>query len=620
MNKSTNVSHKNSLKGIIRSFLLEIIRHRYDVSLLCGPVSKTIILRKLEFGVRDLIPGSKVVFEKINTDEVNKYGRTPYQDDIIQDALEKHLSATKNARVAAEIASIRAPEMVRDAFQHLIDYKYRVKSDWVANTMEDFDPPILIDHGEMGEANHKSVLKALLLPPLGRKQLHPDFWLKDNEDFFDGVLDEIAARFETSYENGRKAAIESDSKSPSVAFVFDVFANTWAPTVSALNFRDIHTVWCGTADLTEEKTYGAAITQKIPTKQKLITDFVGILGFITSLKKTQVLIASESFFSADWNAENATVQCMIIASLLRGCANLRTTGHSRQSLIMYDGVKPLSWIASPDFGLNHNETSLSYSYKSMVTAADKIALNSNVDEFGDFLKYAVPLREDAAVRYIPRYTESAKTEEEKLPFDEESEPIHMCCITTCLSDNPEPSRDGIEHYIKQMIEQGLHFHYYCVPGSAAAARFRLRLSKSARDRFHTHDIITDQAKLVEDIQKYHLGLTPGDHTALSKGIASVPCRFYSDAAIKFMRTTVATSSIVYAAAGLPCMMAMGFPGGATLVGEDTVIQPALSEFKHIKKVLKQWGLRERLKLAAEKRAKFYARNHVDEFITFLDIK
>lgn len=405
---------------------------------------------------------------------------------------------------------------------------------------------------------------------------------------------------------GRELARQLDSDPCDVyVLVTHVFPTTWSPFVRALNEKGNHTVWCGIDDPRTSEGYGVLETPLVGTTMIAILTFVGVLGFLCSVRRAQILMSGECFYGSNWNAEATTVLYSLLSSVL---ATMRSLRPARQNLnlIMYDGLKPINAAQS------QKNSAISYYYKRLMSLGDRIIYNSNTELLGTFNEYAIPLKKPRLHFY--RYSDRPVHPKPRINWGHGAD-IHMACITVCLEEFGEPSRDQTSQYVRTIIMQRIHFHYYCMTKHPVIQKFKRSLGEYER-YLHLHPIIKDQARLVEDLHQYHVGFNPSDHVPFAHGIASLHDRFYQDAMSVFLQSTIGTSFLVYAAAGLPVILPRGCVGATSLLG-DVAIPIVFSEMHNIRSILEECDLPRRMTIAESTCAQVHIDTHIERFLEFI---
>jgi hypothetical protein len=374
-----------------------------------------------------------------------------------------------------------------------------------------------------------------------------------------------------------------------------------------LTARDNYTVWCGNVDVLEMNSYGALATTEIPVSKTVVLPLLGIFRFAIELERANLLLCGECFYASNWNAEDTTVLYSLLCSALSTLRKFRKHTEGELTLLMYDGIKPIS------SGESTRNTAISHYYQEMLRQGDRIVFNSNTEAFGDFMDNAIPLSKPRLHLY--RYTEQPLAPKPRLGRGDDGTDIHMVSITVSLGEFSESSREQSSMYVRAVIQQRIHFHYYCNPNDPTILKFREALAPEFRKYLHLHKLNMDQAELVTDLQQYHVGFNPSDHVPFARGISTVNNRFYQDAMLMFLQSTVGTSFLVYAAAGLPVILPRGCTSATQLLG-DGAIPILFSEMHHMRTVLERADLDRRLAAAEAQKDRFCMPYHADKFVEF----
>jgi hypothetical protein len=390
-------------------------------------------------------------------------------------------------------------------------------------------------------------------------------------------------------------------------FVTHLFPTTWSPLVNALNARGVHTVWCGIDNPQESAGYGVLETPLVQTTTHADLMFLGVIVFLCATCRCQILMSGECFYGSNWNAEDTTVLYSLLSSVLATMRRLRQNPKNL-NLIMYDGLKPINAAGSSE------NSAITYYYKRLMNLGDRIIYNSNTELLGSFNQYAIPLK--APRLHFYRYSEPPLKPKPRIDL-QGGKNIHLACITVCLGEFGEPSRDAVVGYVRDIIRSGIHFHYYCIADHPLILKFKRDLGKHGHF-LHLHPIIKDQSRLVEDLHQYHAGFNPSDHVPFARGISSLDDRFYQDAMSVFLQSTIGTSFLVYAAAGLPVLLPRGCVGAAQLLG-DVAIPVIFSEMDNLRQLLQDCGLERRLALADANCANVHIGTHIERYLRFMKI-
>lgn len=389
-----------------------------------------------------------------------------------------------------------------------------------------------------------------------------------------------------------------------VVFVSHVFPTTWNGIAAMLNDAGATTAWLGSLDERLVGGYSTLETREIETQNKLIVSFPLVLAAIAELGDATVLINLEAYFHADWDGERAAVQYMFLSAILESVASFRE-GQGKVCSILYDAIKPIN-------RLNGTGGTAEYFYKKFVQQSEMLVYNSNSSAFHDFLKSACPDVPEAAYLFRqPAAPDGPRTR--RLSYRAPDE-IHVACISVSLGEQPEPSRDAVPDAVRQLLGSGVHFHYYCDSNNPGVRQFIRSLPSESRSLLHLHPIVRDQRTLISQLEAYHLGFTPFDHGAFADGIAKLESRFYKDALNAFWQSTIATSFLVYAAAGLPILVPRGCQGVREFVDEDCIVRSSLSEIPHLTRTLERLDFDAVMARADDQRGGLFSSEHVRRFL------
>lgn len=384
-----------------------------------------------------------------------------------------------------------------------------------------------------------------------------------------------------------------------IILISHIFPSTWSTLVQSLQSSNKKVCWIGNKRISNSKNYGVLNHSEIPSNTSIVIDIFTLILHMQNTKRP-IVVSGESFIGPNWNPIKVlALYCLINAFISSIKSSTKT---NNLILILYDAIKP---IAS---GANLG-ASLSLSYKKILLAADKIIYNSNTNLMTEFIENAID-KKTPSINYF-RYPNLVPNK--NFFFSDE---IHIVCITVCLTEFDEPSRDNVKYFIKEILNQELHFHYYCNLNSNAVRRFVESLNDKQLEFFHLHSIIKDQNELINEISKYDFGLNPSDQQAIAGGISSIKDRIYMDAQEIFWQSTIATSFLVYAAAGLPVILPRGCVEAKKYL-DPFAIPLNLSEYKNLRNVLKKYILKNMSILVKYDRSRFTNIN-ISELIEFLE--
>lgn len=387
--------------------------------------------------------------------------------------------------------------------------------------------------------------------------------------YFAGRPDELA-RLEAFADSLNERGTE-------IVWVSENFPLTWLGTVEVFNKVPVKMAWIGSHCEESPRGYGSAAVSDIAMDFH-VTPFPFVLALLALVKKPAFLINTEMYFSWSYDLEKYAVSCLLLASFFEAAKRRRGEGDGKLCALSYDAVKPIAYITG-------NGNSAEYFFKKLSKLADILVYNSNVPSFHTFLMNAIGEKIESTHLYRLQPISPAKleTKQRRRPYIPGQE-LHVACISVQLGDFAEPSKDNVAYYLKQFIASpGVRFHYFCDTEQDSIIRLRETAPKELLDHIEFHPIVRDPKALIDQIEQYHLGLTVSDYSTFSYGISAVKNRFYKDALCAYWESTIATSWLVYAAAGLPAVIPRSCLGINQFVPESCILRVTLSELPALTK-------------------------------------
>lgn len=328
-------------------------------------------------------------------------------------------------------------------------------------------------------------------------------------------------------------------------FVTHLFGPTWHPTLNALknkNWKIVcflqHDVKLGMG------SPGCVETTKIGADQVYINNFLGALYFMVKVNNSPLLFSGENYHNPNWNAINCVLLYLNISAILNTYQKYKDKFASNCFLLLYDGLKPV---------LENNKlikNDLSKFYKKYLMSADKLIFNSNAERFGDYVENNYLINKPRLHFYRLCETLSDK-KKQRLSFGKNNDEFHIVSITSFCNRNICAARKDTYKAVLSIINQNIHFHYYHDDDKNEINWFRSLIPKDKQHLFHTHDIIMDQQKLIDELHQYHAGFNGSDFLAFTAAIETLEDKKYQTGLINFMLSTFGTSFHVYTAAGVP---------------------------------------------------------------------
>lgn len=361
------------------------------------------------------------------------------------------------------------------------------------------------------------------------------------------------------------------SKRPDIVWLSENFQLPWMGSLDCLARASVKIAWIGSRNLENPQGYGDAAAGDIKMDVHT-TPFPFVLTLLGLLQEPTYLINAHMYFPWNFDLERYAVTCMLCIAFFEAAKKARGLRAGKLCILQYDAIKPISEVAG-------NGNSTEYFYKKLATLVDAIVYNANTPSFHVFLEGVIGRAIPSAHLYRwqpfpPQRLQAAQRRRSYVPGKE----LHVGCVTVQLADFGEPSRDPLAIYMKQFIAApGVRFHYYCDPDRDSIVRLRREAPKEFLDNIEFHRIIRNPKALVQELEQYHLGVTMFDHALFARAISAAGNRFYGDALTAYVESTVATSWLVYASAGLPIATNRGARGINMFMPESCVFRLTLSE-------------------------------------------
>lgn len=357
-------------------------------------------------------------------------------------------------------------------------------------------------------------------------------------------------------------------------------------TLRALQDGGYGTFWMGTEEVRHDHQTGYATpkVEDVPLTGHSIGGLVDLLGAFCALEHGLALYHYETLFPPAWDFRRAALCYAGTLALIRTVKACRPAhAHGRLGLFMYDAVKP---------GVKHHEDGAVCGrlYKAMVAEAEAVVFSSYTEDFGTFVENAIG---HALPRvHHHRYQTMPKARRPRL-----RDGFHIAAISVVLEDFWEPSRMGLVPYIRDLLAQGLHFHYY-VGGQEKAKQFAASLTPEQRSRFHLHAPIHDLDALSSELSQYHLGWSLFNMQVFDEIVAGLTDPFMRDAMDLFTPTTLPSVIWTCAAAGLPVLCNRSMRAVVDLLPPGMAIPLTVSELHRLPALLAamDWGAIDRIPL------------------------
>ncbi|MBO6504621.1 MAG: hypothetical protein JJ850_04465 [Kordiimonadaceae bacterium] len=350
---------------------------------------------------------------------------------------------------------------------------------------------------------------------------------------------------------------------------------TVASTIRELGRRGYSPFWLGAEEVKEDHQIGYS-TPRVSDVAFMGYHIGGLLDNLrtfTSLTHGTVLFHFEAIYPPNWDFNRVAICYAATLAMIRTVKDCRKTGSSaRFALYMYDAIKP---------GVKnyHMGGSCGRLYKAMMAEAEAIIFSSYTEPFGDFVSNAVG--KDLPRVHCHRYQVMPKNRQPRL-----TDAYHIAIISVLLEEFWEPSRMGIVPYVREIIGQGVHVHYYAGDvNHPKLAEFRMSIPADRRHQFHLHKPIHDLDELSSELSQYHAGWSLFNMQIFNDMTTHLDDQFTSDAMEMFTPTTLPSVIWTCAAAGLPIICNRSMRGVVDMLPEGMTLPLSLSELGNLKNIL-----------------------------------
>jgi hypothetical protein len=350
---------------------------------------------------------------------------------------------------------------------------------------------------------------------------------------------------------------------------------TLSSTIRKMQEDGFATFWMGSEEVREAHQTGYAV----PRVDDVALDGFSIGGLIdklytfTNMEHGVALYHFETLYPPAWDFNRVAICYAGTLALIRTIKECRpATSRARFGLYMYDAIKPgvKNYAAGAICG------SL---YKQMMLECEAIVFSSFTDAFGDFV-------ENAVGRKLPRVHHHRYQTVPTRRRPRLTDGFHVAVISVLLEDFWEPSRMGLVPYVRDLIAQGIHIHYYMADNAQGkAAQFAQSLPEEQRGRFHLHTPIHDLDLLANELSQYHAGWSLFNMQVFSEIVAGLDDPFTRDAMDLFTPTTLPSVIWTCAAAGLPVICNRSMQAVVDLLPAGMAVPLSLSELHNLPAVL-----------------------------------
>ncbi len=417
----------------------------------------------------------------------------------------------------------------------------------------------------------------------------PGWWLRD----------------ETAGELARIGAAIQRAEQP-VVLVSPTFSTTWSPMIVAMQRQGRDVFLIGMGDVHDPRGYSTLASKDVPVTDSVMLSLPEMLTLIGQIPGALYLINSEGFFHPQWDTRRS-VLCyafgMLLAHLAGTFGESRGLALSKSVLFLYDPIKPV--IENPEYG-----ALAAFFYERMLRNADGLLYNSATEEIGAFLANVFDLKNERA--HFFRYSVAPSMLRERL-----EEERHIVSISAVLDEFYEPSRSRLRGYMRQVVEQRIHLHYYGdYETYPRILEFGDELPDDLKRFFHVHAVIRDQQALVDEIQQYHAGWVVHDQQVFWRIVTAFEDQFSRDIFQLFPSVTIPTSAMTYGAAGLPIIINRCMRGSIRQFPPGCALAIELSEIRALGRIMEQSDWPVVMQTARKNRHLFTAAHHAPRLERF----
>lgn len=350
---------------------------------------------------------------------------------------------------------------------------------------------------------------------------------------------------------------------------------TLSSTVRELGRLGYTPFWLGAEEVKDDHQtgYSTPRVSDVAFDDYYIGSLIDNIRAFSSMMQGTVFFHFEAIYPPNWDFKRVAICYAATLAMIRAVAECRVDGSSaRFALYMYDAVKP---------GVKNYEMggACGRLYRAMMQEAEAIIFSSYTEPFGDFVANAVG--RDLPRVHHHRYQVMPLNRRKRL-----DDAYHIAIISVLLEEFWEPSRMGIVPYIRDIICQGIHIHYYASNiHHPKLQEFRESLPEERRHQFHLHKPIHNLDDLSSELSQYHAGWSLFNMQIFNDMTTYLEDQFTSDAMELFTPTTLPSVIWTCAAAGLPVICNRSMRGVVDMLPDGMSLPLSLSELGNLKTIL-----------------------------------
>ncbi|MBU1169610.1 MAG: hypothetical protein KKD44_08615 [Proteobacteria bacterium] len=415
---------------------------------------------------------------------------------------------------------------------------------------------------------------------------------------FEQFADEVSHRYRARKTFGHiKSIVEQIRCSPRALVVLGiVYYSNYTPIYTMLKRRgyDIFIIASQPEHIHPPYSHtNTSIDDIAPFATRHYLEFYEMLYLLRHLDRGHLWVTAEAFCVFHGDVHQMIVRGYAFAAAVMSMARIPTV------LSLTDVIVPFVKQATED--------ELVGVYTEVLRNASGVILSANTHEAGDFLKQSVSL--DKPMTTFLRYNYKALELQEK-----KKDGFHLVMMWGFL-EKSSSIRQTIP-YVKSMLNQGIHIHYYSDDPETKA--FYDSLDDDEQRYFHRHAFIKDQQKLMYEISSCHAGWLVHNTQVLVDNMSELNSPFLRDLFYMFHMTTVPSSALLFGSAGIPMFINRSMQGLLNEFPSEFFIPLELSEIKNLGGIIKGKNWDEIFKETYAARNIFTVEENIDRLIDFVD--
>jgi hypothetical protein len=385
------------------------------------------------------------------------------------------------------------------------------------------------------------------------------------------------------------------ARRPIIVLLGLYYPNVYTPTFKTLEKKGFDIFLLCRQPLATHAGFSSTIDKTAPFAEKYLIEFHDMLFLLKNLDKGLLWIIAETLYNCRWDGERVIASYAYPAALLR---------MSRIPCILnlYDVVRPLPMKTDTQKGAVK-------AYSQMLTNASGVILSSNTTETVNFINTSLEIKQSMISHF--RYNFSANKLQPK-----RRDGFHIVMVGIFLDEHDDPARIGMSKYIKSLIKQKVHVHYYS--DHQASKIFFDHLAVNEKPFFHIHASIIDQQELIYEISQYHAGWMIHRTQAFVDLMSGYDLQLLKDLIYMFHTTTVPSCALLFGNAGLPMFVNRSLSGLPKEFPPEFYIPIELSEIDNITAIIERLDWKRIFQKTLKQRELFSVEKNIGKLIEFID--